>query len=47
MTLSMVSLGVVLEIALAWILLAILGGLFLGMVARSARANRGRRSQRR
>jgi hypothetical protein len=37
MTLSMVSLRVVVEIAAAWILLAILGGFFLGMVARSAR----------
>jgi hypothetical protein len=47
MTVSMVSLGVVFEIALIWILLAIVGGLFLGMVARSARGNRRFRSPRR
>jgi hypothetical protein len=47
MTLSMVSLGVVFQIAAGWIVLAILGGLFLGMVARSARANRRPRSPRR
>ena len=46
MTLSMVSLGVVFEVAAGWMMLAILGGLFLGMVARSARGNRRHRSTR-